>query len=191
LLHQSPTRAHSKVQPRFDQSAVVRVVPVVQDVDAATKGQVAIDHTQLAVQTPPAAGDQQTQSAQWGIHTPVHPGMRKTLAPFGRQIRRAHAIDHHPNAHPPQGGTLQGFGHRGGGTMKVKNVGFDVNLRAGLVHGQNQRLEIGLSAFDQSDLMTVAQKRAVAHVQSIQANSATKGRWSDMRCQMRPDGAMA
>jgi hypothetical protein len=75
--------------------------------------------------------------------------------------------------------------------MKIKNIGLDVNLRAGLLQGSLQRFKIGLPPLDQANLMAISQGHAVAHGQSIQVNSATSGRWSDMRCQMRPVGAMA
>ena len=75
--------------------------------------------------------------------------------------------------------------------MEVKNISLQQHMRAGLVERCNQGFKVILSPFDQADLVPVTQRWVVPHVQLFQANSATSGKWSDMRCQIRPDGTMA
>ena len=59
LLHQCARRAHCKIKSRVWQCPVLRVMQIIQDIDAATKSHLAIDHTQFAMQPSPSIGDEQ------------------------------------------------------------------------------------------------------------------------------------
>ncbi len=81
VVHQRAGHAQRKVQPRCVQLAQRHVVLVVDDVDAAAKTHRAVDHTQLAVQAPPAAGQQQAEAAQRRVDVPVHAGGVEAVSP--------------------------------------------------------------------------------------------------------------
>ena len=63
LLYQGPRRANCKVQARRFQGPVLRIMQIIEDVDATTKSHMTINHTQLAMQPAPSTGNEQTQRA--------------------------------------------------------------------------------------------------------------------------------
>ena len=156
LQHQCARGAHGKVQPGLVQATMMRIMKVVQDVDAAAKGQPPIDHAELAVQPAPAAGNQQSQRTQGRVDRPLHAGGLEALAPQRRQRIGAHTIDHHPGCHAARCGAHQRFSHLDGLAGEVEDVGFQPDLGTGVVHGGNQRREVFLAALQQLDLVRVA-----------------------------------
>jgi len=125
LTHQRATQAHRIVQARqLQTTGHIGVDEVIQDVDATAKRQELIDDTQLAVQTPPAAGQPKAKSRQGRVHAALHTGLVKTLRPLRGQSARSHTIHHHAHAHTALGSTDQRMTHISACACKVKNVGF-------------------------------------------------------------------
>jgi len=122
---------------------------------------------QLAMQAPPATGNQESQSAQRGINAPLHACHLETLGPGCRQCRGAHAVKHEPHPHAAQGGPLQRQRHGLCTAVQVKDVGLELDLRARLVNGCDQGSKVGVPALDEADLVTILQCRHQTHV-SIQ-----------------------
>ena len=78
-----------KIKPWRLQHAMIRIIKIIQNIDAATKGSLLVHHTQLAVQPAPAVGHQQTQPLQASPHrrvnAPLHTCLFYFLLPFWTQ----------------------------------------------------------------------------------------------------------
>ena len=98
-----PRSSHREVQPRLLGPAVVQVVAVVDDVDAADEGHLAVDHAQLLVQAAQLrrAAARPTSGRAGGTPPARTPRARQPLrAARGSVAMRAEAVDHH--AAPPR-----------------------------------------------------------------------------------------
>ena len=155
LGHQRAAHLQRKIQPGPRQPPQRHVVAVVNQVDAATEPHRPVHHAQLAVQAPPAVRQQQPQRPQRRIHAPQHPGSLKLFGPDLGQSPGAHAIDHQMGAHAARCGAHQRLGHRGSGAGEVKDVGLELDVRHGSIHGLNQRREELLGALQQTHLVVV------------------------------------
>jgi len=163
-----------------------RVMPIVQNIDAATESQVTIDDTQFAMQTSPSTGDQKAQGPKRGVNTPHHTRFIESSSPLFAQTR---ASPHRPP--PPTPSTLFGQpslvlqppAHPLRESQKYK-------FRGECANGQHQWPESALeklcATLQQLDLMAIVQRWTVFH----RSNFATKGKWSDMRCQILPCGTI-
>ena len=198
LHHQAAGGAHRKVKAGGVQRTVVGVVKIIEHVDAAAKQHPPVHHAQLAVQAPPAAGQQQAQSAQGGVHPPLHTGRSEAGSPEGRQAAGAYAVHHQMRAHAALRRTGQRFAHAAARAGEVEDVGFKLNVRQGCIHGLDQRREQLLCALVQAHIVVVRKLRRGTHGRANRPrgstrthqsrNSAISGKWSDMRHQMRPRG---
>ena len=188
LLHQGSRGHDGKIQPRLIENAVVGVIPVVQDVDAATKSQLPIDHTQLAVQAAPSTWYQQTQRTQRRIDPPLHAGIGKALTPGIGHWRSTHPIDHHPDPHTPGSGAQQSLGHLSPGTIEIKNIGLKLHVRARAVQSLDQGCKKFLAAFQQTNLMAVAYGMGGTHG-AISRNGTAPPKAGGPTCGARCDHA--
>lgn len=144
---------HRKIKARRSQLTVVRVIQVVEHIDAAAKHQPLIDHAQLAVQPAPLLGAHQVQAAPGArercIHLPMHTGSGQPLLPGGLQRRGADPVHQHLHRHAAAGGAHQGLRHLGAGAVEVKNIGFQLDPINGRIHSADQGGEKGLAALQQ------------------------------------------
>ena len=191
--HQGARGAHREVEARLFERAVVRVEIIVEQVDATAKGHRAVDHADLAVQAPPAFGQQQAPALRRIEHAPVHASGLPALLPFDLDVTGAHAIEHHAHRHAARGGVGQGLRDRDHRTCDLEDVGFEHHLGARAGDGVDQRGEEGFAALEQRQLMVGAQRTGVhspiiGERRHSSASSATSGKWSDMRAQAAPRG---
>jgi hypothetical protein len=98
--HQRAAQRDGEVQPRLLAAAVVQVVAVVDDVDAADEGHLAVDHAQLLVQPAQLAGCSQLHQRSSGRKTssctPLSASHCRAAVQRGH---RPEAVDHHPHRH--------------------------------------------------------------------------------------------
>ena len=96
LVHVGDQRAgdaHREVEARLVELAVVRVVVVVEQVDAAAERDLRVDDAELAVQAPPALRQQHAPAARRIEDAPVHAGRLPARLPGGRDVAGADAVD--------------------------------------------------------------------------------------------------
>ena len=102
--------------------AVVQVVAVVDDVDAADEGHLAVDHAQLLVQAAQLAG---LQPAPPAVERPEHRQLHAAAVDqrsrsVGRLAARAEAVDHDAHLHAAPRRGDQRVGHRLAGPSSWK-----------------------------------------------------------------------
>ena len=89
------------------------------------------------------------------------------------------------HAHAPLGGAHQGLGHLRTGVREIKDIGLELDVRQRHIHGLDEGRKELLRALEQPYLVVLGKVGGLGH-QSL--NSAIRGKWSDMRHQMRPRG---
>ena len=131
-LRQRALHGHRKVQPRRVAPAVVHVVAVVDQVDAADKSQALITHTKLLVQPAQLPGLQpRIPAVERTKNFQLH-GTAGKHRPHARQRGDgAKAVHHQVHRHTACGSPLERVGHQRGGRVVVKDVGGqpDIALR--------------------------------------------------------------
>ena len=126
-----------------------------------------------------------------GLDRPDHARAGQTIAPLRGQVARACAVHQQPHAHSAQSRSLQGLNHRLTSARHVQDVGFDLNLGVCRIQFSDERGEPSLCPLQQGQGVTAVDRGCGSHAQSCQVKSATKGRWSDIWCQIRADAPRA
>jgi hypothetical protein len=200
-----------KVQPRLLGAAVVEIVAVVDQVDAAHEGHQPVADTQLLVQPPQLAGLQPRPPAvERAEHLQLHAGAGKQGPHRRQRLDAAEAVDHHVYREPACGGVDEGLRHAARRLVVVEDVRGQPDLLArrgnGLVHAREQLV----AALQQRDTVAAHETRLRHAGQFAQGiaqglghgllpgfgrlqagcSSAISGRWSDMRAQARPRGTI-
>ena len=211
--HQRAADAHREVEARLVKRAVVRVEEIVEQVDAAAKADVAVDHTQLAVQPAPARRQKQAPALRGVEDAPVHAGGFPAALPFGRHVAGADAIDDDLHAHAASRGRFERLGDSDHRTGELEDVGLEHHLGTRLLDRLGERREQRLAAAEQGQAVAGPQRavrgrqaheqtglRHLAHATAgggrigrpggahSSASSAISGRWSDMRAHATPRG---
>jgi hypothetical protein len=197
LRHHRALHGHGKVQPGAVRPAVVQVVAVVDEVDAANEALFTIDHAQLLVQPAQLARVQQSPPP---IQRPEHHQLHASgIQPAAQGRQRGHAaeaVDHHTHLHAAPGGVGQGPGHGLGSRVVMEDVGGQPHAVAGSgdgrAHGGEQRVAAG------QQLHPVATGElgrgggtGGRRVHQSSRSSTSSGKWSDMRAQPLLRGTVA
>lgn len=95
---------------------------VVDDVDAANKADLLVDHCQLAVQ-PAQVAPRQAEAAQRTEDLEARPALAQALGKPGRHVAGAETVHHQVHGHAPPGGTDQRVAHRRTDRVVGVNVG--------------------------------------------------------------------
>ena len=160
--------AHGKVQPRhqrpFDAYGVVKArrragVEVVDDVDAAGKADLAIDHRQLAMQAPQAVAAKGKAANLGPVDQHFDARVVEVCAQSGFESARAETIHQHPHANATSRRARQCRRDLAAGDVIGEDVGFQVNFVARGVDGLDQRRKI-LDAGAQQAQVVAAGKAA-------------------------------
>jgi hypothetical protein len=198
--HHRPAQPDREVQPRLGAAAVVQVDAVVDQVDAADEGALFVDGQQLLVQAAQLPGLQVSGPA---VERAEH-GERDAAALEPRTQHRqaglgAEAVDHHAHAHAATRGGHQRIDHRARGLVVVEDVGREPDLVARRADRPSHRRKQFVAAGQQRDLVAAGQHRYALGTPFVRrrrreqrlharSNSATSGRWSDMRAHAVPRG---
>jgi hypothetical protein len=194
---------HGEVQPRLLRPAVVQVVAVVDDVDAANEGHLAIDHAQLLVQPAQLARQQPVATSGPAGGTPR---VRRRAGQPAGAAAAAWPCEPKPSTTTRTARRAARAASSAGaaaGTVVVEDVGGQPDLGGGQRPWPRTWREQLVAALQQLDPVAAHQAgrghvlmggRHVGRAQgpSPQAgsSSATSGRWSDMRAQALPRGTM-
>jgi hypothetical protein len=157
LHHQAAGGLHGKVKRGACPARHGWGRKVVQHVDAAAKQHPPVHHAQLAVQAPPAAGAAAGPGPSGEYTRHCTPGRSEAGSPDRRQAARC-------LRHPPPDACARRAAPHGPaprprccpGAGEVKDVGFEMNVRQGCIHGLDQRRKQLLRALVQAHIVVCA-----------------------------------
>ncbi len=203
--HQRPAHFHRVVQPRRVGPAVVHVVAVVDDVDAADEGHPLVAHAQLLVQAAQLARLQpRVPAVERAEHLQPHAAAGEHLAQAGQRGDAAEAVHHHVHAHAARRRAIERLGNGAGRGIVVEDVGGQPDLAGGgidgLAHAREKARRRPPAARPGCRRRSAApvrwsscaggRGRRRARRAQPGSSSATSGRWSDMRAQAVPRGTI-
>ena len=157
LRNDRPAQPRREIPARRRQAMAVGVVaqPVVVNVDAADKGDLAVDHGDLAVRTRNAALAQRVEDAVLGAGLGQHQAEPRCNAVTG-----AEPVHQHPHLHAAPGGARERIAHGVARFVFGKNIGFEQDFMAGSVERGDQRREERDAALQQRDVIVVDEGNA-------------------------------
>ena len=207
LARQRAAQLDREVQPRRLGPAVVQVVAVFDDVDAADEGRALVHDTQFLMQPAQLPGLQPGPPAvERAEHLQPHAAAGQPRTQRGQRRQRAEAVDDQVHLHAAAVGVEQRVGDAAAGAVVVEDVGRQPDLAPrrgdGFAHAREQLV----AALQQVDSVGADEARC-RHTQTgpqgciprmhraplqhqAGSSSATSGRWSDMRAQAMPRGTI-